>query len=169
MIVAVFLGIGAVFGLIELSVVALARDHGHAGAAGPMLGLWASGSLLAGIAYGAIAWTAPAPRRFLVTVAAFALGTVLIAAGTSSLAIMTAALFVAGLANAPTLITGKHARAGGRAAERAHGGVHLAQRHAVRRHRGRLRAGGRAASTDRAPSGACSPPPPPPDAPSWAP
>ena len=106
MIVAVFLGIGAVFGLIEVSVVALARDHGQAGAAGPMLGLWASGSLLAGIAYGAIAWTAPAPRRFLVTVAAFALGTVLIAAGTSSLAVMTAALFVAGLANAPTLITG---------------------------------------------------------------
>jgi len=105
-IVAVFLGIGAVFGLIEVSVVALARDHGQAGAAGPMLGLWASGSLLAGIAYGAIAWTAPAPRRFLVTVAAFALGTVLIAAGTSSLAVMTAALFVAGLANAPTLITG---------------------------------------------------------------
>jgi len=105
-IVAVFLGIGAVFGLIEVSVVALARDHGQAGAAGPMLGLWASGSLLAGIAYGAIAWTAPAPRRFLVTVGAFALGTVLIAAGTSSLAVMTAALFVAGLANAPTLITG---------------------------------------------------------------
>lgn len=105
-IVAVFLGIGAVFGLIEVSVVALARDHGQAGAAGPMLGLWASGSLLAGIAYGAIAWTAPAPRRFVVTVGAFALGTVLIAAGTSSLAVMTAALFVAGLANAPTLITG---------------------------------------------------------------
>ena len=106
-IVAVFLGIGAVFGLIEVSVVALARDHGQAGAAGPMLGLWASGSLLAGIAYGAIAWTAPAPRRFLVTVAAFALGTVLIAAGTQLAGGHDRrALRRGGRANALTLITG---------------------------------------------------------------
>lgn len=105
-LIAVFTGIGAVFGLIEVSVVALAREHGDAGAAGPMLGLWATGSLLAGTAYGAIAWSATARRRFVATVAAFALGTVLIAAATSSLALMTAALFVAGLANAPALITG---------------------------------------------------------------
>jgi predicted MFS family arabinose efflux permease len=105
-IVVTFFAIGAVFGLIEVSVVALARQDGHAGAAGPMLGLWATGSLLAGTAYGAAAWTSSAPRRFVVTVAAFALGTVLIAAAAGSLAAMTVALFVAGLANAPTLITG---------------------------------------------------------------
>jgi MFS family permease len=105
-VIGVFLGIGAVFGLIEVSVVALARDHGDPGAAGPMLGLWATGSLLAGIAYGAVGWTGPPRRRFVATVAAFALGTVLIAAATHSLTVMTVALLVAGLANAPTLITG---------------------------------------------------------------
>jgi MFS family permease len=105
-LVGVFFAIGAVFGLIEVSVVALARQDGHTGAAGPMLGLWATGSLLAGIVYGAAAWTSPAPRRFVATVAAFALGTVMIAAAASSLTAMTVALFVAGLANAPTLITG---------------------------------------------------------------
>ncbi|HWT22144.1 MAG TPA: MFS transporter, partial [Solirubrobacteraceae bacterium] len=105
-VVAVFLGMGAVFGLVEVSIVAFAREHGDPGATGPMLGLWATGSLLSGIAYGAIAWRAPAHRRFLVAVGAFALGTILIAGATESLAVMTVALFVAGLANAPTLITG---------------------------------------------------------------
>jgi hypothetical protein len=59
-LIGVFVAIGAVFGLIEVAVVALAREHGDAGAAGPMLGLWATGSLLAGIAYGAVTWRAPA-------------------------------------------------------------------------------------------------------------
>jgi MFS family permease len=105
-LIGVFVAIGAVFGLIEVAVVALAREHGEAGAAGPMLGLWATGSLLAGIAYGAVTWRAPARRRFRATVAAFALGTVLIAAANGSLPALAAALFIAGLANAPTLITG---------------------------------------------------------------
>jgi MFS family permease len=61
---------------------------------------------LAGIAYGAVTWRAPARRRFRATVAAFALGTVLIAAANGSLPALAAALFIAGLANAPTLITG---------------------------------------------------------------
>jgi MFS family permease len=51
-------------------------------------------------------WAGPARRRFLVAVVAFALGTVLIAAATRSLALLTVALLVAGLANAPTLIIG---------------------------------------------------------------
>ncbi len=105
-IVGTFLAVGAVFGLVEVSVVALAREHGQPGAAGPMLGLWATGSLVAGTAYGAIAWRWAASRRFLVAVAAFAAGTILIAASSATLALATLALFVAGMANAPTLITG---------------------------------------------------------------
>ena len=86
--------------------VAITREHGNPGAAGVMLGLWATGSLLAGLAYGAIAWRVPARRRFVAAVAAFAAGTVLITATTESLFALTVALFVAGLANAPTLISG---------------------------------------------------------------
>ena len=105
-IVGVFLAMGVVFGLIEVAIVALTREHGHPAAAAPLLGLWGTGSLLAGIAYGAVAWAASPRRRFLAAVAAFALGTVLIATATHSLTVMTLALFAAGLANAPTLITG---------------------------------------------------------------
>ncbi len=105
-IIVVFFGVGVVFGLIEVAVVAVAREHGNPSAAGVMLGLWATGSLLAGIAYGAIAWRIPARRRFVVAVAAFAAGTVLIAVTTESLLALTVALFIAGLANAPTLISG---------------------------------------------------------------
>ena len=111
-VIVVFFGVGMVFGLIEVAVVAVTREHGNPGAAGVMLGLWATGSLLAGIAYGAIAWRAPAQRRFVVVVvvavavAAFAAETVLIAVTTGSLLALTVALFIAGLANAPTLMSG---------------------------------------------------------------
>ena len=49
-IIVVFFGVGVVFGLIEVAVVAVTREHGNPGAAGVMLGLWATGSLLAGVA-----------------------------------------------------------------------------------------------------------------------
>lgn len=105
-LIGAFFGIGVVFGLIEVGVVAVAREHGAAGAAGVMLGLWATGSLISGIAYGAIAWRVAARPRFAAGVCAFAAGTVLITATTGSLVALTVALFVAGIANAPTLIAG---------------------------------------------------------------
>jgi MFS family permease len=86
--------------------VAVTREAGHAGAAGTLLAIWATGSLIAGIAYGATHWRAPAQHRFLIGVAGMALGTVMIAATAHSLPLLTAALFVGGMATAPTLITG---------------------------------------------------------------
>jgi predicted MFS family arabinose efflux permease len=105
-LVAVFFGLGGLFGMTEVGVVAVTREADHAGTAGTLLALWATGSLVAGIAYGAAHWRSPARQRFMAGVAAMAIGTVVIAAAAGSLPLLTAALFVGGMATAPTLITG---------------------------------------------------------------
>lgn len=105
-LVAVFFGLGGLFGMTEVGVVAVTREADRAGSAGTLLALWATGSLIAGIAYGAAHWRAPARQRFLVGVIGMAVGTVMIAAAAGSLPLLTAALFVGGMATAPTLITG---------------------------------------------------------------
>ena len=105
-LIAVFLSIGALFGLIEVGVVALTRELDRPGVSGAMLAAWAGASLIAGIAYGSRTWDTPPARRFLLGVAGMAAGSVLVAAFTSSLTLSTVALMIAGVANAPTLITG---------------------------------------------------------------
>ena len=105
-LVAVFFGLGGLFGMTEVGIVAVTREAGHGGAAGTLRALWATGSLIAGIAYGAGHWRSPARGRFLVGVAGMAVGTIVIAAAAGSLPLLTAALFVGGMATAPTLITG---------------------------------------------------------------
>lgn len=105
-LVLVFFAVGVLFGLIEVGVVALARESGSPGSAGAMLALWAAGSLVSGVFYGARKWRATAPRRFAVATGGMAVGCVLIGASAQSLTAVTVALVVAGLANAPTLITG---------------------------------------------------------------
>jgi MFS family permease len=102
----VFLGIGVLFGLIEVGVVALTREHGRPGVSGAMLALWAAGSLVSGVVYGSRTWRTAPDRRFLLGVAAMAAGAVVVAACSGSLTATTVALVVAGAANAPTLITG---------------------------------------------------------------
>ena len=105
-IVGVFVALGVLFGLVEVGTIALTREHHHPGAAGTMLALWATGSLICGTAYGAMDWRTPAVRRFQIGTGAVAAGCALIAAASHSLLTAAVALTVAGMANAPTLITG---------------------------------------------------------------
>jgi predicted MFS family arabinose efflux permease len=105
-ITGVFFRIGVLFGLVEVGVVALSREHDHPAAAGLMLSLWAGGSLASGVIYGALSWKLPARRRFQVATVGMVLGSVLISAGSRSLPLVTAALVLAGMSNAPALITG---------------------------------------------------------------
>ncbi|UQX86862.1 hypothetical protein M6D93_11140 [Jatrophihabitans telluris] len=106
-IVGVFFAIGVLFGLVEVGIVALAREHARPGLAGTMLALWASGSLICGTAYGAVRWARPPARRFQIGATAMGVGCLLVAlAASHSLLWATVALVVAGLANAPTLLTG---------------------------------------------------------------
>ncbi|UGQ15548.1 MFS transporter [Yinghuangia sp. ASG 101] len=99
-----FAATGAVFGAIDVVTVAYAEDAGHKGLASLALAVYAAGSCLAGIAFGMIEPRGSAHRRFLIGVAGMALSLVpLLFAG--NLAWVAAALFLAGMSVAPTMVT----------------------------------------------------------------
>ncbi|MFE5484632.1 MFS transporter [Streptomyces sp. NPDC056527] len=96
----VFLATGAVFGAME--VVTLAHVDGPL--AGPILALQAAGSFAAGLVYGR---TGRAVRLRTCLVAMTCLMTLpFLGASTGSLLALAAGLLVAGMATAPTLVTG---------------------------------------------------------------
>lgn len=103
--VAAFAFMGGIFGIVELGTVALAEHLGATAASGPALAILAAGSLLAGVAAGSIHWKTPPQRRFAVGLAAFGLAVVPLAL-VGSVPLLFAAIFVAGIAIAPTLIAG---------------------------------------------------------------
>jgi MFS family permease len=104
-LVVTFLGIGTVFGGMQVSLAAFSQAIGEPGLNGVLYGVFAAGNMLSGIVCGAIAWKA-APRRRLVI-------------GYSALALTASALWTAhsvtllaglgllvGMCIAPSLITG---------------------------------------------------------------
>jgi len=98
------IALGSLFGALEVATVAFADDNGRKALSGLMLGAFSLGSLVAGFATGTIVWRRGPLERVRI-------GTALLAVGTVSLPFLpglevaTAALFVTGLALAPTLIT----------------------------------------------------------------
>lgn len=100
---AVCVALGAVFGSTEVVTVAFAEEQGAKAMSGPLLGIWALGSLLAGLVSGAIAWrTGPEVR---VRWGVLALGLTLVPlAFVGSLWVMAVFLLLGGMAIAPTLI-----------------------------------------------------------------
>ena len=56
--------LGVLFGGVEVATVAFAEELGAKAAAGPLLGVFALGSLLSGVATGAITWRARNTVRF---------------------------------------------------------------------------------------------------------
>lgn len=103
-----FLATGAVFGSLEVVTIAFADEHGIRTAAGGLLALQAAGSCAAGLLYGLLRPTRPAGRRFLGCTAAMAALMLLplLAAATGSPAALAVALLLAGMATAPTMVTG---------------------------------------------------------------
>lgn len=101
----VFVAMGAIFGATDVATVAFAEEQGRKGAAGLVLAVFALGSLLSGLGYGARHWTGPLWRRFTVTVVALAVGVSLffVVDGLLTLALV---MFVTGFAIAPSLIAG---------------------------------------------------------------
>lgn len=97
------LGIGSVFGGYEVSVVAFAEQAGAPGASGVILGLYAFGSLVGGLLFGARHWSVPLPRQVLVLTGGVT-AVLLPAPFVGSLAMLAPVTFVAGLAVAPALI-----------------------------------------------------------------
>ncbi|MFC9241937.1 MFS transporter [Streptomyces decoyicus] len=103
-----FLATGAVFGSLEVVTLAFADGHGIRTAAGGLLALQAAGSCAAGLLYGLLRPKGPSGRRFLGCTAAMAALMLLplLAAATGSLAALAVALLLAGMATAPTMVTG---------------------------------------------------------------
>ncbi|WRZ92602.1 MFS transporter [Streptomyces sp. NBC_01007] len=110
-----FLATGAVFGAMEVVTIAFADERGHRSAAGAVLALQAAGSCVAGLLYGAVAGSVPSSdsslpvRRYVLCVGAMAvlLTLPLLAVRlTGSLPVLAGALLVAGMATAPTMVTG---------------------------------------------------------------
>ncbi|MBB4663607.1 MFS transporter [Conexibacter arvalis] len=100
----VLVGLGGVFGTIEVSMVAFADEHGRPALSGPLLALHAISSGLAGIAYGARAWKLPLHRRLQVALALLFVGTIPLALA-DTIPLMVGAIVVSGLTISPTLIT----------------------------------------------------------------
>ncbi|MEU7892401.1 MFS transporter [Nonomuraea sp. NPDC049152] len=101
----VYLALGAVFGSVDLITVAFAEEHGVKGAAGFLLAAFAGGSMVSGLWFGSRAWKVSLRARFVRAIVVFAVGLLPIAF-IGSAPFMAGALFVAGLAISPTLITG---------------------------------------------------------------
>ncbi|MFI6443412.1 MFS transporter [Kitasatospora sp. NPDC050543] len=100
-----FLGVGSVFGAMQVSVTAFAEAAGQPGLSGTVYGVFAGGSMLAGALYGMIAWRRSAQQRMLASYALLVLGCCTLWAMPNLTALAVAGL-VCGLAIAPTLITG---------------------------------------------------------------
>ncbi|MEV8548990.1 MFS transporter [Streptomyces glaucescens] len=108
-LLAVCLAMGTVFGAMEVVTLAFADARGHRAAAGLVLGLQAAGSCAAGLLYGRLRPAGPAETRYARCIAGMtALLTLplLAASLTGSLLVLGGALLVAGMATAPTMVTG---------------------------------------------------------------
>ncbi|MFG3226525.1 MFS transporter [Kitasatospora sp. NPDC048194] len=108
-LVLTFLATGMVFGATEITTVAYADALGHRAAAGWLLALVAGGSCVAGLLFGLLTPRRAAGVRFLTGVGAMA-GMLLLplaaGLGGAGLGVLGAALFAAGTATAPTMVTG---------------------------------------------------------------
>ncbi|PWE07934.1 MFS transporter [Streptomyces sp. BSE7F] len=104
-LVVTFLGIGSVFGGMQVSLAAYTESIGEPGLNGVLYGVFAAGNMLAGLACGAIAWKVAPQRRLLVAYAALALAAS--ALWTADSAVLLGALgLLVGMCIAPALITG---------------------------------------------------------------
>ncbi|HET9169081.1 MAG TPA: MFS transporter [Actinospica sp.] len=100
----VFIGTGTLFGSVEVITVAYAQEHGHTGAAGLLLAVYALGSMIAGIGFGAIHLATPLPRKLLILLTSMA-ATAALLPFAGSMWLLAAFLLLAGFTIAPTLIT----------------------------------------------------------------
>ncbi|WP_326596921.1 MFS transporter [Streptomyces sp. NBC_01803] len=108
MLLAAFVCAGAIFGSLEVVTIAFADERGQQGWAGPVLAAQAAGSAAAGLLFGALRVGGSAPGRFAACAAAMAALMTLppLVAQVGSLPLLAPALLLAGMATAPTMVTG---------------------------------------------------------------
>jgi len=104
-VVILFVGMGTIFGTVEVAVIAFAEAAGNKSAATWMLSLYAAGSCGIGLVFGAMTFKAPLAKRLLI--AAVLVGvTTLPLPFMSDLWLLTAVVFFSGATASPTFITG---------------------------------------------------------------
>jgi MFS family permease len=94
---------GMLFGGAEVATVAFAEEQGSKAAAGPLLAVWALGSLLSGLMVGSVHWRASTPTRFRWGMLVLALSMIPLPF-VHGFAAMAVLMFLAGFAISPTLI-----------------------------------------------------------------
>lgn len=104
-LIAVFLGIGSVFGGMQVSLAAFTESIGEPGLNGVLYGVFAAGNMISGLACGAIVWKMAPQRRLLVGYAALALTASGLWAAHSVLVLAGLGLLV-GMCVAPAIVTG---------------------------------------------------------------
>lgn len=95
--------LGVLFGGIEVATVAFAEELGTKAASGPMLAVFALGSLLAGLFSGTVQWRSSNAFRFRFFMMALAVAVVPLPF-VGSLPVLGVVLFLAGFGVSPTLI-----------------------------------------------------------------
>ena len=88
------------FGALEVALPAFAEAEGARGAVGPLITVWALGSLIGGLWYGGRSWSSPPERRFLVLMGLLVLGSAPLPFA-PSIGVMGVLLLLTGLALAP--------------------------------------------------------------------
>ena len=104
-LIAAFLGIGSVFGGMQVALAAFTESIGEPGLNGVLYGTFAAGNMLSGIVCGAVAWKIAPQRRLLFAYTALALTASGLWAAQSVLLLAGIGLLV-GTCIAPALITG---------------------------------------------------------------
>ncbi|MBV2356935.1 MFS transporter [Streptomyces sp. J2-1] len=100
-----FLGIGAVFGGMQVSLAAFSQSIGEPGLNGVLYGVFAAGNMLSGVVCGAVAWKTAPQRRLAVGYTGLALASSVLWTSHSVLPLAGIGLLV-GMCIAPSLITG---------------------------------------------------------------
>ena len=104
-VVFVFIGIGMIFGTVEVAVIAFAQAMGNKAAATYILSLYAAGSCGIGLLFGAMSFKRSLASRLLIA-SVVALITTLPLPFVGNLWILTLMVFVSGSIASPTFITG---------------------------------------------------------------
>ncbi|MFI6350627.1 MFS transporter [Streptomyces sp. NPDC050560] len=105
LLVVAFLGVGAVFGGMQVSLAAFTANLGEPGLNGVLYGVFAAGNMVSGLVCGAVSWRLP-PRRRLLTgyVALVLVSSCLWAAGSTP--VLAALGLLTGLCVAPAIVNG---------------------------------------------------------------
>lgn len=106
-IIAVFICTGIIFGAADVSTIAFAEEQGDKSLSGPVLAVFALGSCISGLLYGARQWGSALWKRFILGI--IALGAmVCMFFFASNLWMLGLAMFLAGFTISPTLINGNN-------------------------------------------------------------